>query len=228
MDAPPLDYCRQIESYLCRKNDGHLIRVTGPSFDVVSAWEARGVPFKVACEGIDRAFERYHRRGPRRRPLKIDFCDADVLDVFEEWRRAVGITHTVEAPSKAASLPAHLSRVVRRLSEARADGRLGESFDAVIDRIAEELDRAKAERHGVRGEARRALLERLPRLDAELVDVAWAVLSAEDRAIVETGAVEELAPYREHMAPEAFARARAAAEERLLRDRFGLPSVVPV
>jgi len=164
VDAPPLDYCRQIETYLCRKNDGHLIRVTGPSFEIVSAWEARGVPFKVACEGIDRAFERYHRKGPRRRPLKIDFCDADVLDVFEEWQRAVGITHTVEAPSKSASLPAHLSRVVRRLSEARADGRLGESFDAVIDRIAEELDRVRAERHGVRGEARQALLERLSRL----------------------------------------------------------------
>ena len=28
------DYCRDIETYLCRKNDGHLIRVVGPSFDL--------------------------------------------------------------------------------------------------------------------------------------------------------------------------------------------------
>src|SRR5262249_49462944 len=84
----PVEYCREIETYLCRKNDGHLIRVVGPSFEVVSGWEARGVPLKIAFEGIDRYFERYYRSGPRRRPVKIDFCDADVLDVFDEWKRA--------------------------------------------------------------------------------------------------------------------------------------------
>ena len=86
------DYCREIETHLCRKNDGHLIRVVGPSFDLVSGWAAQGVPLKVACSGIDRYFERYYRKGPRRRPVRIDFCAADVLDVFDEWRRAVGIT----------------------------------------------------------------------------------------------------------------------------------------
>ncbi len=85
------EFCRAVEVYLCRKNDGHLIRVVGPSFDVVSAWAEQGVPLKIAYAGIDRYFERYYRKGPRRRPVKIDFCDADVLDVFDEWRRAVGV-----------------------------------------------------------------------------------------------------------------------------------------
>src|SRR5207244_11633728 len=87
----PADYCRDIETYLCRKNDGHLIRVVGPSFELVARWAADGVPLKIAFQGIDRYFERYYRRGPRRRPVKIDFCEADVLDAFDEWRRAVGI-----------------------------------------------------------------------------------------------------------------------------------------
>jgi len=47
------EYCREIETYLCRKNDGHLIRVTGPSFDLVSGWATQGVPLKVACAGSD-------------------------------------------------------------------------------------------------------------------------------------------------------------------------------
>src|SRR6185295_15042434 len=89
VDVP--EYCREIETYLCRKNDGHLIRVVGPSFEIVSGWAEQGVPLKVACAGIDRYFERYYRKGPRRRPVKIDFCEADVLDMFDEWRRAVGI-----------------------------------------------------------------------------------------------------------------------------------------
>jgi len=81
------DYCREIEAYLCRKNDGHVIRVVGPSFDLVARWAAKGVPINVAYEGIDRYFERYYRKGPRRRPVKIDFCEPDVLDVFDEFSR---------------------------------------------------------------------------------------------------------------------------------------------
>ena len=77
------DYCRDIETYLCRKNDGHLIRVVGPSFDLVTGWEAQGVPLNVAFSGIDRCFERYYRKGPRRRPIMIEFCAAVVLDAFE-------------------------------------------------------------------------------------------------------------------------------------------------
>ncbi len=86
------DYCRQVEAYLCRKNDGHLIRIVGPAFEQVCGWAARGVPLKVAMRGIDRYFERYYAKGPRRRPVRVEFCEADVLDVFDEWRRALGIT----------------------------------------------------------------------------------------------------------------------------------------
>src|ERR1700682_5596057 len=126
------DYCRDIETYLCRKNDGHLIRVVGPSFDLVSGWAAQGVPLKVAFRGIDRCFERYYRKGPRRRPIKIDFCDADVLDAVDEWRRALGLPAATDPggeapdhdrPRHTPSLPAHLERVVTRLTAARASGR---------------------------------------------------------------------------------------------------------
>src|ERR671913_1639214 len=85
-------YCRDVEAYLCRKNDGHLIRIVGPAFEQVCGWATRGVPVAVAMRGIDRYFERYYAKGPRRRPVRIEFCEADVLDVFDEWRRALGVT----------------------------------------------------------------------------------------------------------------------------------------
>ena len=168
MGTQPVDeYCREIETYLCQKNDGHLIRVVGPSFIVVVGWAEQGVPLKIAFAGIDRYFERYYRKGPRRRPVKIDFCDADVLDVFDEWRRATGIplsppdNHqpTVESHQSSAgsrqSLPAHLERAVLRLTSARAAGSLGDGFDALIDRAAAELDAARGKAGGLRGDARR-------------------------------------------------------------------------
>jgi len=243
------DYCREIETYLCRKNDGHLIRVVGPSFDLVSSWAAQGVPLKVACSGIDRYFERYYRQGPRRRPVKIDFCEADVLDVFDEWRRAVGVTvqssvvshqspdsshqspesspqsSSPQSSSRRQSLPEHLERVVLRLSSARARGSLGAEFDALIDRVSTELDAARARAGGLRGQARQAMIDRLTALDAELLQQARASLDAEAAASLAREAGEELAGFRSGMAPEAFERAREAAMDRLVRERFGLPTV---
>jgi len=231
-----VDFCREIESYLCRKNDGHLVRVTGPSFDRVSGWAAQGIPLKVAFEGIDRCFERYYRRGPRRRPVRIDFCEADVLDVFDEWRRALGLPRGqareegplapgTEDARPSGSLPAHLQRVVLRLTAARAGGGLNEEFDAIIDRVARELDTARAEARGIRGEAREALLRRLASLDGELLrHVRESMEPAALAALVEE-ASEELTPFRGQMAPDAYDRAHEAAVHRLIRNRLALPMI---
>ena len=43
-------YCRAIEAHLCRKNDGHLIRISGPAFDLVRGWAEQGIPLRVADE----------------------------------------------------------------------------------------------------------------------------------------------------------------------------------
>jgi len=262
VDVP--EYCREIETYLCRKNDGHLIRVVGPSFEIVSGWAEQGVPLKVACAGIDRYFERYYRKGPRRRPVKIDFCEADVLDMFDEWRRAVGIVGqpssespvtagqspelpvganqsrqspgaadqspqspvpNPQAPLQRSSLPAHLERVLLRLSSLRARGSLGDAFDVLIDRVSSELDAARAKAGGLRGPARQALLERLAVLDAEVLQTARASLDEPTASALGRDADEELAGFRTTMAPDTYARVREAAIDRLVRERFGLPTV---
>jgi hypothetical protein len=97
----PGEYARQVERYLCQKNRGHLIRVVGPAFEMVCGWATTGVPLKIALRGIDRCCERLEARGPRRRPVRIEFCEADVLDAFDDWRRAVGVTAPA-APEEAA------------------------------------------------------------------------------------------------------------------------------
>ena len=237
MGTEPIDFCREIESYLCQKNDGHLVRVTGPSFDLVSGWAAQGIPLKVAFQGIDRYFERYYQKGPRRRPVRIDFCDADVLDAFDEWRRALGIPRrspkdeggpfdsgeALESPT--GSLPAHLQRVVLKLTAARAGGALGEAFDALIDRVARELDAARAEVRGVRGPARQALIERLAALDGELLAEARRSFDAAAMSAFEREAGEALSSFRDRMAPDVYTRARDAAVNQLIRGRLALPTI---
>jgi hypothetical protein len=234
---PADQYCRSIEAYLCRKNDGHLIRIVGPAFEQVLGWAAKGVPLKIACHGIDRYFERYYAKGPRRRPVRIEFCEADVLDAFDEWRRAVGITaesRTLpareaesEAPAEAArrheSLPAHLERVVARLTVLRGGPDRG--LDDMLDAAIRELDRARADAKGLRGDARRVFVDRLRSMDAELVAVARTRCDAPTLAALTAEADEELAPFKTRLPRGAYDESRRAAVDRLVRERFRLPVV---
>ena len=235
VDAPE-QYCREIEAYLCRKNDGHLVRIVGPAFEQVIGWAGRGVPLKIAFAGIDRYFERYYAKGPRRRPVRIEFCEADVLDAFDEWRRAVGVS----APAPAAnggdaaiedgageparrhgSLPAHLDRAIARLVALR--GGADRSLDDVLDGIIRELDRSRASGRSLRGEARQALLDRLRALDGALLDAARVRCDAPALSRLAAEAEEELAPFRHRMPAEAFEASRRAALDRLVRERLRLP-----
>lgn len=227
MDAPE-EYCRQLESYLCRKNDGHLIRIVGPAFEQVCAWATRGIPMKVACRGIDRYFERYYAKGPRRRPVRIEFCEADVLDAFDEWRRAVGVPVTVDADAvgdevgrRHSSLPAHLESVVVRLTSLRAGE--NRSLDAVIDAMVRELDGARATAKNLRGDARERLLDRLRALERELLQAARGCLDATTMADIQREAELELASFRERMPADAYERSRDACIDRIIRERARLP-----
>jgi hypothetical protein len=201
----------------------------------VSGWAARGIPLKVASSGIDRYFERQRKSGRRRRPVRIDFCEADVLDAFDEWRRALGLPSTVPGGEAAengegeasprGSLRAHLERVLIKLTGVHTRGAAGSAIDGLLDRMASELDRAHDAARGLRGEARRALVDRLGALDAELVRAARSALDSIDRLRIEQEAEQEIAAFRDRMKPEQFMRAREAAIDRLVRERFDLPVV---
>lgn len=223
----PEDYCRALESYLCRKNDGHLIRIVGPAFEQVSAWAERGIPLKLAMRGIDRYFERYYSKGPRRRPVRIEFCEADVLDVFDEWRRSVGVSEAGGAGGESGagrgSLPAHLERVIARLTTLRAGS--DRSLDSALDDVVRELDAARATSKTLRGEAREALIERLHQLDASLVTTVRQRLDERALQQLSQEADDELKPFRARMPADAYQQSHRACVDRLVRERVGLPTI---
>lgn len=232
------DYCRTIESYLCRKNGGHLIRIVGPSFELVSGWAEKGVPISVACRGIDRYFERQERKGPRRRPAQIAFCEPDVLDLFDEWRRVVGVAGTTGggeagagddeggeavAPPQRRSLPAHVDRALARLADLQARG--DTRVDALLETLRPELEAMRAAGKAARGQARQAMIERLRTLDANLLQAVRSHTPQSDVQQVQTEAVEELAPFRARMPPEAYERSLSACVDRIIRERSRLPTL---
>jgi hypothetical protein len=208
----PAEYCREIESYLCRKNEGHLIRIVGPQFEQVCGWAQQGVPLKIAFRGIDQYCERYYAKGPRRRPVRIEYCEADILELFDGWRRAIGVSAgtgegtTIEAPAaRKPALAGHVERAIARLTASRAGAR--RSPDA----------------KQARGDARARVIERLAALDVDLLAAASGEIDPQQAAALKREAEAELAPFKSRMPPEVRDRAIAAAYRRLVREALGLP-----
>jgi hypothetical protein len=228
----PAEYCREIETYLCQKNDGHLIRIAGPSFDLVCGWAAQGIPLPVAYRGIDRTFERYYRKAQRRRPVRVEFCEADILDAFDEWRRAVGIAETaggadvkIGSSSPHETLPVHLTRTAERLTSLQAQHRFGAALAGALDGALVEIDALRASARNLRGAVRGAALDRLRALDAELIAAARVEADAQMLRTLTREAEQELSPFAGRMPLDAHSRAVEAARDRLLREHLGLPTI---
>jgi hypothetical protein len=225
----PEEYCRELEAYLCRKNDGHLIRIVGPSFERVCRWADQGIPFRIACQGIDRYFVRYYAKGARRRPVHIDFCEADVLDAFDAWRRAVGVRlpgsdGDNSSRKRNAGMREHLDGVLERITGRLTSARpLGGHLKGVLETIADEVASFAKLAEPVRGEARTRVRARLTELDRLMLDAVRGDADPGSFPEIQREAQEELAPFRERMDAEAFRRALDLAIGRLLREHEKLP-----
>jgi hypothetical protein len=241
-DGIDLDgYCRAIEGHVCRKNDGHLIRVAGPTFDLVRGWAEQGVPLRIALAGIDRAFERYHRKGARRRPLQVSFCNDDVLDMFDDWRRALGLSggvggaSTTESSVDASTVrhehdlrPGSASSVSPAMSSVEHHGARGVTLPQHLERVANRLTVLRGDARndaGMEAALARAVLE----IDGHRQAARQARGAARAAIVTRLLAVEEdlLAAARAGLSPDRLERlaheagsALAPFRERMPRDAY--------
>jgi hypothetical protein len=250
------EYCRAIEAYLCRENGGHLVRIVGPAFQVVAGWHTAGIPFAIVTQGIDRTLARDRAKassGAVRRPVRVEFCEADVQDAFTAWKRAVGVgmagareehgeaaagapphadAPAAPRPGRGPSLAAHVDRAMQRLTQALLDlGRFtpdeAASVRAAMDAALATLDRLQRDARAARGEARAALIAELATADGVLSAALVAALPPAAAADLTRVARAELAPFAGRMAAPDLAAAEGAALARLVRERYRAPELTP-
>ncbi|MEO5823804.1 MAG: hypothetical protein ABIT71_25130 [Vicinamibacteraceae bacterium] len=232
------EYCRAIEAYLCRENGGHLVRIVGPAFLAVAGWHAAGIPIAVVTQGIDRTLARDRAKpatGAARRPIRVEFCEADVQDAFATWKRAVGVgmagarddaspggpessaTGAQDAampamsgprPGRGPSLAAHVDRAMQRLTQALLDlGRFGPD-EAGAARTAMEAALGTLDR--LQSAARGARGETRTGLIASLADADAALGAALIAALSAAAATDLARAARAELAP--FAGRMAAPD----------------
>jgi len=223
------EYCRQVEAHLTKVNGGHLVRIVGPGFDLVRRWAEEGVPLNIVRQGIERKAER-HQRGRSARPLRIEFCEADVREIHDEWRRAIGVQTSEAGESsrtgnRKPSLPRHFERVLDRLG--RLTGRLDwpDQLRDGLESCRGRLVTLQATAVGARGEARDHVVSQLAALDRELLELARQAAPAGLREEVRREAEADLAPYRDRLSGPSWRESVDVTFLRLLRDRLGLPTL---
>jgi hypothetical protein len=230
------EYCRRVEEHLGRVNQGHLIRIAGTAFELVRTWAIEGIPLSIVFRGIDEKAARHHA-GRSRRPLRLEFCDADVRALYDDWRRAVG-AWSLDAPAdpnsaglspalderRRPSLAKQLDRAITRLVTASARHDLPERLLQALGPILDELVTLRDRASQARGSARRPLMARAVEID-RAIGVAARQGGHESEDSAHREAVRELAAFRARMPVEAWNRSVDAGVDRLLRERYGLPSL---
>lgn len=226
------EYCRKLESYLCQKNEGHLVRIVGPAFEQVCSWAERGVPLRIAFRGIDRYCERHYAKPGRRRPVRIEFCEADILDAFDEWRRAVGVgigpgatDGDAGSSGRKPSLASHIERVMARLRTLIMKGAGPPAFLSLLDSTMREIESFSDDARGARGDSRARIIDRMASLDRQLMAQAADGLDHVRVEELRREAEAELATFAARLTSEARQNATAAAFERLVREACGLPTL---
>ncbi|MEO8480947.1 MAG: hypothetical protein ABI634_01985 [Acidobacteriota bacterium] len=225
------EYCRRVEEHLSRVNQGHLVRIVGSGFELVRQWAMDGVPFSVVCRAIDMKAER-HRAGRSTRPLRIEFCESDVRAVFQDWKRAVGVTGSARPAeeeraddAKPPSLSKHLDRVVAALTRAAGRLEVPASFRDELTRILEGVVELRESTRGRRGAGREGVSASLARWDGELVGAARASVGPGALAAMRQEAAGELHAYRTRMPLDVWERSLDVATDRLVRERLNLPTI---
>ena len=229
-EMDPGSYCRDVESHLCRRNHGHLIRIVGPAFDLVCGWGARRIPLSVVFKGIDRAVQRRDAKGTQRRPIRVEFCESDVLELFDEWRRAVGLGSdsgglTPPGPVRRLSLVAHVERVITGLSNWSRSAACPPELVELVRQIANRLYGLKSAAQTARGKIREEVLDQLIEFEKELMKASWETVDDTLEITLRVEAERELEPFRNRMPPAAFQQSVTAGRDRLLRERLKLPRI---
>ena len=106
------------------------------------------------------------------------FCEADVLDAFDDWRRAVGVARVasdaeggpeVEEPVPAAATAPIAGLADRaalaRLTVLRGSDKAGPLFGAALDAAVRSLDAIRAEASRARGDARNGCSSSIAAMD---------------------------------------------------------------
>ena len=201
-------------------------------------WAAAGIPLRVVERAIDRRYVRYHAKGPKRRPLRIEYLRGRRARPVRRVEASGGSEHGGGygggAVGRAAGrgggdgragariaeqtfpLAAHLDDLAVRLSAWHAPPGAA-ALESVLKDARAAVEALRAGGRTLRGEARRRALDRLAELDRRLPAAARDDAGDDVLRDLRAEAQRSLEAFRSRMAAAAFASALDAATRPVAR-----------
>jgi len=226
-------YNSEIEDTFIRRRGKHL-HLCPLDWAMMEVWKERGIPLHVVLRGIERWFDLYEGRKPKRPVNTLLYCQEEVEAQYAEWLESRVGSH--EEPAKEKSdeetkspfsrdvVLAHLSRSLNELSNVNNqrpshEDQLSEALSRAATLLAEIKDDYAT---AARPDARK-LEDSLTGIERMLDD---AIRSAASDAQWESARAEidaQLKPYKRHMDKAALEQTRENLLRKRLRDHLGIP-----
>ncbi len=218
------NYFTEIEEHFQRARNSGIFLLSPLDWALIEIWKDSGVPLEAVCKGIDRAFEKWHKRKNRTRIVNsVAYCSQEVLTAAREMAEP-----DQAAPEKSAAPafdPAELAEYFQHNAELVRRGGVGadKEFEQVCADTADSLGQlASASRDGTIDDLE-SVEQRLTVLEDRLLAAATQRLSEDEMLRARRELDRHLAPYRVKMTADQLALLEKQFLQRQAFDTAGLP-----
>ncbi|MCB1018916.1 MAG: hypothetical protein H6509_14370 [Bryobacterales bacterium] len=220
------NYFTEVEQHFQQARGSGLFLLSPLDWALLESWKDSGVPLEAALKGIDRAFEKYHKRKRKFRQVNsVAYCTQEVLEAAREM--AEGDTRAGEPeagrdagfePDRIAAYLAENAGLVRQSAAklAPAQAETLTSTAASLDQLAE------AARAGDMDDLE-AVEQRLSVMEERVLTAVMQGLSEDDLLAIRQDMDAHLAPYRSKMQAPQLAMLERQYQQRAALEKAALP-----
>ena len=220
------NYFTEVEEHFQQARGSGLFLLSPLDWALLESWKESGVPLEAALKGIDRAFEKYHKRKRKFRQVNsIAYCTQEVLEAAREM--AEGNTRSEPEdrtqdqgfePERMAGYLAENAGYVRQSAE-----RLAPAQAELLRQTAASLDQlSEAAREGDLDDLE-TVEQRLTVMEERMLAAVTQGLSEDDLLAIRQEMDAALAPYRTKMQAPQLALLEKQYRQRAALEKAGLP-----
>lgn len=221
MDPEVREYFLAVEDHY-QRTIGRPLILSPKDVEAVRDWWQKGVPLEAARRGITAYLQRLEDNPrKRRRRLAVRYAVNEVMDAAEDLRASrIG-----DRRGEGVEDEDRIQEVAVGLAEALEQAAAGEALADLEPELLNLLRRRAAEIRELLGEDSEpeVVEERLEAWDGEILEALRRALDQEVVGELRKEAEARLSDMRSRMEEKAWKRTAALLEEKLLRDRYGLP-----
>ncbi len=219
-------YFTEVEERFQQARGSGLFLLSPLDWALLETWKESGVPLEAALAGIDRAFEKYHKRKRKFRMVNsVAYCTQEVLEAAREMAQG---DSRAEPAERAAGQGFEPARIAAYLTEnaaqvRRAAAELSPGAAESLGETVSSLEQLAAAAAAGDMDELEAVEQRLTVMEERMLATAKQGLSEDDLLAIRREMDAALAPYRSKMQASQLDLLERQYQQRATLEKAGLP-----